>query len=260
MLALDRHLQRERQRLADGAALVDQLIELAVAARGGLVVVRAVAVVREQPHQARLAGQRGVDGGADRFAQVGVGQRAAARLFRRAAGRPARRRRRRGWPALDLQRQQRLRRRRAGQALVERRPAPSGRPAGWRPSPVRSPAACTATPDRCRTAPSSPSSGPGTRATPAQRRHGRAQQRGQRGGFGEAARFTTALPGASRGSGSSRDGAATGSRRTRTACIRAGATGAGSRRGSRCAGRSIPPWCAGWCGAASASSARPVYL
>jgi hypothetical protein len=41
---------------------------------------------------------------------------------------------------------------------------------------------------------------------------------------------------------------------------RVGAPGARLRRGSRCGGRSIPPWCAAMTRPASASSARPVYL
>jgi hypothetical protein len=53
-----------------------------------LVVVRAVAVVREQPDQARLAAQDLGDGAVDGLAQVGVGQRRPFGL--RAVSRPAR--------------------------------------------------------------------------------------------------------------------------------------------------------------------------
>ena len=65
--ALDRHAQREGQRLVDRGAAVDQGVELAVARGRGLVVVRAVAVVGDQPDEARLAAQHLVDGRARRL-------------------------------------------------------------------------------------------------------------------------------------------------------------------------------------------------
>jgi hypothetical protein len=78
--ARDRHAQREGQRRPDRRAAVDQGVELAVARRRRLVVVRAVAVVRHQPHDAGLPLQHAVDGAVHGFAEVGIGQRRAARL------------------------------------------------------------------------------------------------------------------------------------------------------------------------------------